>query len=130
MTRVDSTRNTPVPPRCWPRSRREPGSGPQAVCPWPSGLFLRCEIDGETLCYSGDTEWVEALVRAAQNADLFIAESYTFERSVPFHTNWLTLRDRLPEINARRVLLTHMKMLEHEPVDGAEFAEDGMVLEI
>jgi ribonuclease BN (tRNA processing enzyme) len=71
-------------------------------------------------------------VRAAQNADLFIAESYTFERSVPFHTNWLTLRDRLPEINARRVLLTHMsaEMLEHEPVDGAEFAEDGMVLEI
>jgi hypothetical protein len=51
---------------------------------------------------------------------------------VPFHTNWLTLRDRLPEINARRVLLTHMsaEMLEHEPVDGAEFAEDGMVLEI
>jgi ribonuclease BN (tRNA processing enzyme) len=101
----------------------------------PSGapsFALRCEIDGKTLCYSGDTEWVEALVRAAQNADLFIAESYTFERSVPFHTNWLTLRDRLPEINARRVLLTHMsaEMLEHEPVDGAQFAEDGMVLEI
>jgi ribonuclease BN (tRNA processing enzyme) len=101
----------------------------------PSGapsFALRCEIDGKTLCYSGDTEWVEALVRAAQNADLFIAESYTFERSVPFHTSWLTLRDHLSEINAKRVLLTHMstEMLEHQPVDGAEFAEDGMVLEI
>ena len=101
----------------------------------PSGapsFALRCEIDGATLCYSGDTEWVEALVRAAQSADMFIAESYTFERSVPFHTRWLTLRDHLPEINAKRVLLTHMstEMLEHKPVQGAEFAEDGMVLEM
>jgi ribonuclease BN (tRNA processing enzyme) len=101
----------------------------------PSGapsFALRCEIDGNTLCYSGDTEWVEALVHAAQNADLFVAESYTFERSVPFHTSWLTLRDHLPEINAKRILLTHMstEMLEHKPVQGAEFAEDGMVLEI
>jgi len=101
----------------------------------PSGapsFAVRCELDRKTLCYSGDTEWVEALARAAQNADLFIAETYTLERRVPFHTSWAVLREQLPGIGAKRVLLTHMgrEMLGSTPLDGAERAQDGMVLEI
>jgi ribonuclease BN (tRNA processing enzyme) len=101
----------------------------------PSGApsyALRCQVGHQTLCYSGDTEWIPVLVDAARDADLFIAECYTFNRSVPFHTSWMNLREHLPEIGAKRVLLTHMStdMLEQVAIDGAERAEDGMVLEI
>jgi ribonuclease BN (tRNA processing enzyme) len=58
----------------------------------PSGApsyALRCQIEHRTLCYSGDTEWVPVLTEAARGADLFIAECYTFDRPVPFHTSWM-----------------------------------------
>jgi ribonuclease BN (tRNA processing enzyme) len=101
----------------------------------PSGApsyALRCQIEHRTLCYSGDTEWVPVLTEAARGADLFIAECYTFDRPVPFHTSWMTLREHLPAIGAKRVLLTHMStdMLEQVWIEGAERAQDGMVLEI
>jgi ribonuclease BN (tRNA processing enzyme) len=110
-----------------------------AVTPFPvhhpSGApsyALRCQVEQRTLCYSGDTEWVPVLVEAARGVDLFIAETYTFDQQVPFHTNWVSLREHLPEIGAKRVLLTHMStdMLEQASIDGAERAEDGMILEI
>jgi ribonuclease BN (tRNA processing enzyme) len=98
----------------------------------PSGspsTALRIVCDGKTVCYTGDTEWVNALIPAAQDADLLIAEGYTAERPVRFHLDWATLKARLPEIRPKRVLLTHMapEMLEREP-DGYEAAEDGMTL--
>lgn len=101
----------------------------------PSGApsySLRFEADGKIICFSGDTEWVDALERAAHNADLFIAESYTFDKPVPYHTAWTTLREHLPATGAKRVLLTHMSsdMLETASVAGVERAEDGMVIEI
>src|SRR6266404_4850078 len=51
----------------------------------PSGtpsLSLRIECDGKILAYTGDTEWVDALLEAGRNADLLIAEAYCFERKV------------------------------------------------
>jgi len=101
----------------------------------PSGApsyALRCQVEHQTLCYSGDTEWVPALIDAARDADVFIVECYTFDRPVPFHTNWRSLHEHLPEIAAKRVLLTHMStdMLDQASIEGAERAEDGMILEI
>jgi ribonuclease BN (tRNA processing enzyme) len=101
----------------------------------PSGApsyAIRRQIEHQTICYSGDTEWVPALVDAARGADVFIAECYTFDRPVPFHTNWVSLREHLEEIGAKRVLLTHMSpdMLEQASIDGAERAEDGLILAI
>jgi ribonuclease BN (tRNA processing enzyme) len=101
----------------------------------PSGApsyALRCQVGHRTLCYSGDTEWVPVLIEAARGADVFIAECYTFDRPVPFHTSWMSLREHLPEIGAKRVLLTHMStdMLEKLSIEGAERADDGMVLEV
>ena len=65
---------------------------------------------------------VSVLIEAARGADLFIAECYTFDRPVPFHTSWMSLREHLQEIGAKRVLLTHMStdMLEQVAIDGAE----------
>ena len=101
----------------------------------PSGAHsyaLRLQIEHQILCYSGDTEWVPVLIEAAQGADMFIAECYTFDRKVPFHTSWVSLREHLHETGAKRVLLTHMSldMLEQPWIEGVERAEDGMVLEI
>ena len=101
----------------------------------PSGApsyALRCQIEDQILCYSGDTEWVPVLIEAARGADVFIAECYTFDRKVPFHTSWVSLREHLQKIGAKRVLLTHMStdMLEQVSIEGAEMAQDGMILEI
>ncbi|WP_336490717.1 MBL fold metallo-hydrolase [Methylobacterium nigriterrae] len=107
---------------------------PQGVS-HPSGapsLGLRIEAGAKVLSYTGDTEWVEALVPLGREADLLIAESYTVERAVKFHLSWATLAARLPEIRPRRLLLTHMspEMIAHDPAGRYEAAEDGMVLEV
>jgi ribonuclease BN (tRNA processing enzyme) len=101
----------------------------------PSGappFALRIAVDGKVVCYSGDTEWVDDLVEAARGADLFIAESYSFDRPVKYHLDFATLSRRLPEIGARRVLLTHMStdMLARVAEAGCEAAEDGMIVTI
>ncbi|MFO1059457.1 MAG: MBL fold metallo-hydrolase [Dongiaceae bacterium] len=91
---------------------------------------LRLEVDGRIIAYSGDTEWVEALGEAARGADLFIAEAYFPDRKVKYHLDFATLAQHLPEIGARRVILTHMTpaMLAAAAATGCEAAEDGMVV--
>lgn len=102
----------------------------------PSGSpahALRIVCDGRTLSYTGDTEWVDALVPAAHQADLLIAEAYCAERKVRFHLDFATLRDRLPAIAARRIVLTHMSedMLAYAgDLAGCEKAEDGLVIDL
>ena len=58
------------------------------VTPYPvvhgesGGPFLayRIEADDRIIAYSADTEWTETLVPLARDADLFIAEAYTYDR--------------------------------------------------
>jgi ribonuclease BN (tRNA processing enzyme) len=90
---------------------------------------LRLECDGSSLCYTGDTEWVDALATAARGVDLFIAEAYFFDRKVRFHLDWATLRAHLPEIGAKRVILTHMSPDMLERTLDIETAEDGTTVE-
>lgn len=99
----------------------------------PSGApsqALRLECGGKVLAYTGDTEWVEAIVEAGREADPMIAEGYTIARPVKFHLDWASLKARLPEIAPKRLMLTHMsvEMIAHRP-DGDVVAEDGMVAE-
>lgn len=91
---------------------------------------LRLKVDGKTLCYSGDTEWVEGLREAGTGVDLLIAETYFFDKQVKFHLDYATLARHLPELGAKRVVLTHMNpdMLSRVAETGCETAEDGMVL--
>ncbi|WP_232631809.1 MBL fold metallo-hydrolase [Methylobacterium sp. Leaf118] len=98
----------------------------------PSGApshALRLTVGGKVVSYTGDTEWVEALIAAGRGADLLIAEGYTAERPVRFHLDWASLRARLPEIAPKRVMLTHMspEMIAREP-DGYIAAEDGLAV--
>ena len=103
----------------------------------PSGapsLALRCECDGRVIAYSGDTEWTDELVAAGRAADLLIAEASGFERPIPFHLTYATLRENLPRIGARRVVLTHMSndMLGRDAgaFPDCERAFDGMRIEV
>jgi ribonuclease BN (tRNA processing enzyme) len=101
----------------------------------PSGgqaYALRVEWAGRTVVYSGDTEWCEALVEAARDADLFVCEAYTFSRRVRYHLDHATLARNLDRIRARRVILTHLgpDMLAHRHEAVAECADDGLVVDV
>lgn len=89
---------------------------------------LRIEVDGRVIAYSGDTEWTDALVSAADGADLFICEATTFETAVPSHLSYATVRENRERLRCKRLLLTHMSddMLGRLPVEDADAAADGM----
>lgn len=104
----------------------------------PSGATsygLRFDVDGKTLAFSGDTEWVEGLVPLSEGADLFICECFAYEREARFHLNWRTIEANLPRISAKRVMLTHLgpealanqASMRHERVT---IAQDGLALDI
>jgi ribonuclease BN (tRNA processing enzyme) len=95
-------------------------------------LAYRIELEGKTICYSGDTEWTDALLDAARGADLFICECYMFDKLVRAHLSLSTLRDKLPAIGAKRVVLTHMgeDMLSRLSDIGFETAADGKVISL
>ena len=95
-------------------------------------LAYRIELEGKIICYSGDTEWTESLLEAARGADLFICECYMFEKVVRAHLSISTLRDKLPAIGAKRVVLTHMSedMLSRLSEIEFETASDGGTISI
>ncbi|WP_166299279.1 MBL fold metallo-hydrolase [Bradyrhizobium sp. 2S1] len=120
-----------------PQERRS--FGEVTVTPYPvvhgeSGgphLAYRIEAEGRIISYSADTEWTDALIPAAQDADLFIAEAYTYDKLVKNHLSLKTLEAHLPAINAKRVVLTHMSddMLGRVGDLPYTAAHDGMVVE-
>jgi ribonuclease BN (tRNA processing enzyme) len=90
----------------------------------------RIASEGRVLAYSADTEWTETLIPLAHGADLFIAEAYVYDKVVKNHLNLKTLEQHLPEIGAKRLVLTHMSdevLLRLEDVPHLA-AEDGIVL--
>lgn len=95
-------------------------------------LAVRVGLGGKTLAYSGDTEWTDALLEIAQGADLFICEAYFFDKKIRYHLDYMTLREHLPRIRARRIMLTHMSadMLDHLADVALPAAHDGLVLRL
>jgi ribonuclease BN (tRNA processing enzyme) len=91
---------------------------------------LRVDYAGKRVAYSGDTEWTDALVEVAAGADLFVCEAYFFEKKIRYHLDYSTLRDHLPELGCRRIVLTHMSGDMLERLDDIEMthAEDGLIL--
>uniref|UniRef100_Q07TQ5 Beta-lactamase domain protein n=1 Tax=Rhodopseudomonas palustris (strain BisA53) TaxID=316055 RepID=Q07TQ5_RHOP5 len=114
--------------------------GAATVTPYPvlhgdsGGPFFayRIEAEGRTLAYSGDTQWTDTLVDAGHDADLFISECYTYDRPVKNHLSLKTLETHLPEINPKRVVLTHMsdEMLRKLDSVNHTVAQDGLIIEL
>jgi ribonuclease BN (tRNA processing enzyme) len=95
-------------------------------------LGFRLEADDRVLAYSADTEWTETLVPLGRDADLFIAEAYTYEQNVRNHLSLKTLEAHLAEIRPKRLILTHMSDDMLSRLDGLTHAaaQDGMIVEI
>jgi ribonuclease BN (tRNA processing enzyme) len=95
-------------------------------------LAYRIEAEGRIIAYSADTEWTETLIPAAHDADLFIAEAYTYDKVVKNHLSLKTLEAHLPEINPKRLVLTHMSDDMLGRLDTLDYtaASDGMVVEL
>src|ERR1700744_5615685 len=114
--------------------------GAVTITPYPvvhgesGGPFLgyRIEAEGRVIAYSADTEWTETLVPLARNADLFIAEAYTYDRIVKNHLSLSTLEAHLPAIAPKRLILTHMSDDMLGRVDSLHHvtADDGMIVEL
>lgn len=114
--------------------------GEVKVTPYPvvhgesGGPFLayRIEAEGRVIAYSADTEWTDTLIPAGRDADLFIAEAYYYDKIVRNHLSLKTLAAHLPEINPKRLVLTHMSddMLGRLAELPYAAANDGMVIEL
>ena len=96
---------------------------------------IRVEVDGRIVAYSGDTEWTETLATLADGADLFICESYSFDKRVRYHCDYQTLASHRAELRCKRMILTHLSEavlarwdeLTHQ---GAELAADGLTINL
>ena len=95
-------------------------------------LALRVDLGGASFGYSGDTAWTPALAEAARDTDLFAAEAYTYDRPVRYHLDYATLAAHLPELGARRVVLTHMSadMLGRLADARLPAAHDGLTIDL
>jgi ribonuclease BN (tRNA processing enzyme) len=103
----------------------------------PSGapaFALRLSWRDRVVAFSGDTEWTDALIEVARDADLFISECYGYEAKAPYHLNFKILSERRQELRVKRLLLTHLSgdMLSRagDLDSDVEVAEDGMLIEL
>jgi len=80
--------------------------------------------------YSGDTQWTDTLIEASDQADLFVCESYVFDREVALHNTYRTIMQHLPRLTCKRVVLTHMSedVLSRASAVELPMAEDGLQL--
>jgi len=92
---------------------------------------LRIETEGKILTYSGDTEWVEELIPAGRDADLFICEAYFFDKIMKYHIDYTTLTKHLADIRPKRTIVTHMsaELLGRQKEIALEAAHDGLIVD-
>jgi len=93
---------------------------------------LRIEYGGKVTTYSGDTEWTDTLLEAADGADLFVCEVSFFEKEVPYHIDYGTLAAKRAELSCKRIVITHMseEMLASLDKVEIEAATDGAVVTV
>ena len=104
------------------------------INPAPS-TALRLSDGEKTFAYSGDTEWTDALIPIAREADLFVCECYAYAGKLTGHMTWEILQTKLAALAAKRTMLTHMNASMLARVDearsaGVLIAEDGLELEV
>jgi len=124
-----------------PLEPQQPRSfGGVTVTPYPvvhgnsGGPFLgyRIEAEGRVIAYTADTEWTDTLVPLGRDADLFIAEAYTYETHVRNHLSLTALEAHLAEIAPKRLILTHMSDDMVSRLDSLAYtaAHDGLVVDV
>jgi ribonuclease BN (tRNA processing enzyme) len=102
--------------------------------PWTAPLALRLTFGSVTLAYSGDAAWADALVEAADGADLFVCGVWSYDTPDPTFLDYRTLQAHRHALRCKRLILTHLgpSVLEHLDAvraDGMEVADDGLTIE-
>jgi ribonuclease BN (tRNA processing enzyme) len=97
-----------------------------------ASLGLCIEVAGRTIAYSGDTAWTDVLIDLATGSDLFIAESYFWNKFVPYHLRHADLVAHRDQLVSQRIVLTHMSedMLSHADEAAFDLAYDGRVISL
>ncbi|MBR1135492.1 MULTISPECIES: MBL fold metallo-hydrolase [Bradyrhizobium] len=111
------------------------GVTPFAVVHGGSGgpfLGYRIAAEGRVIAYTADTEWTDSLIPLGRDADLFIAEAYTFDRPVKNHLSLAALAAHLDAIRPKRLVLTHLgpDMLSRLETLPHAAAHDGMTIDL
>lgn len=93
-------------------------------------LGLRLDVAGKSIAYSGDTAWTDILIDVATESDLFIAESYFWDKPVPYHLRHADLVAHHDQLASRHIILTHMSedMLAHAHEAVFDLAYDGHIV--
>jgi ribonuclease BN (tRNA processing enzyme) len=93
---------------------------------------LRVGCGGKVIAYSGDTDWTDALLEVARDADLFVCEAYTFDRTLKYHLNYQTLLAHRHALGCRRLVITHLsdEMLGRLATLDIEAAADGKTITV
>ncbi|MFB4300203.1 MBL fold metallo-hydrolase [Actinomadura sp. NTSP31] len=94
--------------------RRTSELGPLRITPFEvshaSGApayAVRVETAAGAVAYSGDTEWVEALLEAADGVDVFLCEGYS-PAPTRWHLDLDTLHRHRDRFTCKRLILTHL----------------------
>ncbi|MCF8011115.1 MAG: MBL fold metallo-hydrolase [Clostridiales bacterium] len=90
-------------------------------------LAYKLEYQGKVIAYTGDTEWNDNIITAADGTDLLITETFSYDKEIKNHLNYKTLMKYKDKLKTKRIIMTHMsddmlKMLENVECD---YAEDG-----
>jgi len=93
---------------------------------------IRCQIGDKIISYTGDSAWTKHMPMLGQDADLLIAESYSYEKPVRFHLNYPDIKAHWDEFGAKRIILTHFgrDMLEMKDQVPEECAYDGLIVDV
>lgn len=95
-------------------------------------LALKAGCDGKQILFSGDSAWTERFIDEARGVDLFLCECSFYDQGAGNHVRFLAIQNNLQRLQCKRLVLTHLgeEMLARRSDLAAEFAEDGMVIEI
>jgi ribonuclease BN (tRNA processing enzyme) len=95
-------------------------------------LALKVSYEGKQLLFSGDSAWTDLFITHACGVDLFLCECCFYDQTTPNHMNYLKLKEVLPRLECKRIVLTHMgeAMLARSRELEVTCAEDGMVIEL
>ena len=95
-------------------------------------LALKAGYGGKQILFSGDSAWTERFINEARGVDLFLCECSFYDQGAGNHIRYLTLRENLPRLECKRLILTHLgeEMLARRSELAVVCAEDGMVINI
>lgn len=83
-----------------------------------------------SMAYSGDTEWTDALLEAADDVGLFLCEGYS-PAPVRWHLDLETLASHRHRLTCRRLVLTHLSPTAlASDLRGWEVARDGLSIDL